>query len=143
MKKLVVCGTGAFGVAAAALGLFGAGIAAAAPDVVGKTYSDASSAISDAGAKAVIASRVGDKLSQDQCLVTNAWNAPFVRDDGGSFGHASSEIMLALNCNGGYATAGNPGNSVASPAGRAAKAAADQAAAEQQQQLEQVSTPNE
>jgi hypothetical protein len=48
-----------------------------------------------------------------------------------------------LNCNGGYASANTPGNSVASPEGREAKAAADQAAAEEQQSLEEVSTPDQ
>ena len=50
---------------------------------------------------------------------------------------------MALNCNGGYATANTPGPSLASPEGREAKAAADQAAAEEQQTLEEVSTPNQ
>ena len=50
-------------------------------------------------------------------------------------------VLFNLNCNGGYATAANPGNSLASPEGREAKAAADEAAAQEQQELEAVSTP--
>lgn len=143
MKKLVVGAGAAIATGAAVSMLFGAGVAAAAPDVVGQTYSDASTAIEDSGASTKVAVTVGSKLSQDDCIVTNAWDAPFVRDSGGSYGHADSEVMVALNCDGDHATANHPGASVASPAGREAKAAADEAAAEEQQQLEEVSTPDE
>lgn len=143
MKKLVVGAGAAIATGAAVSLLFGAGIAAAAPDVVGQTYSDASTAIEDSGSSAKVAVTVGSKLSQGDCIVTNAWDAPFVRDSGGSFGHADSEVMVALNCDGDHATANHGGASVASPAGREAKAAADEAAAAEQEQLEQVSTPDE
>ncbi len=144
MKKLIV-GAGAAAAAAACMALFGTGVAAAAPDVVGQTYADASSAIDEAGSTAIVASTVGGRLPQDECIVTNAWDAPFVRDMdfAGEFGHADSEVMLALNCNGDHATATNAGPSLGSPEGREAKAAADQAAAEEQQSLEEVSTPDE
>lgn len=136
MKKLMFLGAGAIG--AASLALFGAGIATAAPDVVGMTYADASEEIDSSGGSAVVAARVGDKLEQDECIVTNAWDAPFVRDVdfAGEFGHADSEVMLSLNCAGGYATATNPGASVSSPMGREAKAAAEEAAAEQSEEAE-------
>ena len=57
MKKIIVSTStiGAAGVAMGALGLFGAGIASAAPDVVGMTYGDAVSAIEDDGGTAKIA----------------------------------------------------------------------------------------
>ncbi|QRY51891.1 hypothetical protein [Mycolicibacterium septicum] len=151
MKKVVVGAGAAIATGAAVSLLFGAGVAAAAPDVVGQTYSDASSAIEDSGSSAKVAVTVGSKLSQGDCIVTNAWDAPFVRDSGGSFGHADSEVMVALNCDGDHATATHGGASVASPAGREAKAASDEeeakaeaeAAAAQQEQLEEVSTPDE
>jgi hypothetical protein len=131
----------AVGVAAAAAAvsaaLYGAGIAGAAPDVVGDTYSDAVAAIERQGGTAVIATRVGSGADADDCIVTNAWNAPFLRD-GES---ASGEVMVALNCNGAVASAGTAGNSAASPAGREAKAAADEAAAAEKAPLEEVSTP--
>ncbi|WP_162464718.1 MULTISPECIES: hypothetical protein [unclassified Mycolicibacterium] len=148
MKKLVVVGAGAAVATGAAVSmLFGTGIAAAAPDVVGHTYSDASSAIGDSGASAKVAVTVGSQLSQGDCIVTNAWNAPFVRDGN----HASGEVMVALNCDGDHATANHPGASVASPAGRQAKAVADmaeakaaaEAAAAEEEQLAEVSTPDE
>lgn len=150
MNKLMAVGAGTAG-ALAVISLVGAGTAAATPDVVGKKYSDASQAISDGGGTPKIAVTVGSELSQDDCIVTNVWNAPFVRDTGGSYGHASGEVMLSLNCDGDHATATHPGASVASPAGHAAKQAADKAeqeaadkaAAEQQQGLEEVSSPDQ
>lgn len=131
MKMFVVGAGAAFVTGAAVSLLFGAGMAAAAPDVVGQTYSDASGAIEDSGSSAKVAVTVGSKLSQGDCIVTNAWDAPFVRD--GS--HASGEVMVALNCDGAHATANHPGASVASPAGREAKAADDEAAAEEEAKL--------
>lgn len=144
MKKLIVLGAGAAVAASAAVSsLLGAGIAAAAPDVVGQTYSDAATAIEDDGGTPKVAVTVGSKLSQDDCIVTNAWDAPFMRDDGGEFAHADGEVMVALNCDGGHATATNPGASIASPAGREAKAAADEAAAAEEEELAEASTPDE
>jgi hypothetical protein len=126
------------------MGLFGTGVAAA-DDYAGQTYADASSAASDAGDSVVVAARVGDKLSQDECLVTRSQTAPFASANDGA--HVSGQVQFYLNCNGGYATATNPGASLGSPEGRDAKAAADEAAAEEQAKaeeeasLEEVSTP--
>ncbi len=142
MKQHIVLGGGIIA-ASASMALFGSGVAAAAPDVVGERYADAASAIADAGGTAVVASTVGGRLSRNDCLVTNAWNGSFVRDVGGEFGHSGGEVMLALNCNSDHATAASAGPSVASPAGREAKAAADEAAAQQEQELQLVSTPDE
>lgn len=142
MKKLMATSAGAAG-AFTVLALLGAGTANAAPDVVGQKYSDAATAIGDSGGTPKVAVTVGSALSQDACIVTSAWNAPFVRDTGGAYGHSDGEVMVSLNCNGDHATATNPGASVASPVGREAKAAADQAAAAEEQQLAQVSTPDE
>jgi hypothetical protein len=141
VKKLIVLGAGPVVAAAAASAvLFGAGTAAAAPDVVGQTYSDAQTAIEDGGGTAVIASRFGDKLDEGDCIVTNAYDASFLRDgadDGG-------QVNVVLNCSGAYATATNPGASVASPLGGAAKSEAEkQAEEEEAASLEEASTPDE
>ena len=141
MKKLIVLGAGPVVAAAAASAvLFGAGTAAAAPDVVGQKYSDAQTAIEDGGGTAVIASRFGDKLDESECIVTNAYDASFLRDgtdDGG-------QVNVVLNCDGAYATATNPGASVASPLGGAAKSEAEkQAEEEEAASLEEASTPDE
>ncbi|OBK79983.1 hypothetical protein A5650_07140 [Mycobacterium sp. 1164985.4] len=113
--------------------------ATAAPDVVGQTYSDAVSAIEEEGGMAVVAARVGDKLDQGDCIVTNAWDASFLRIDA-----SGSQVHLALNCAGGYATATNPGASVANPLGRAAKSKAEEEAEnEEVEELEAPVTPDE
>jgi hypothetical protein len=120
------------------MALFGSGVAAA-DDYAGQTYADASAAASEAGQTVVVAARVGDKLSQDDCLVTRSQTAPFADADDGS--HVDGQVQLYLNCNAGYATATTPGSSMGSPEGRAAKAAADEAAAQEEAPLEAVSTP--
>ena len=122
------------------MALFGTGVAMA-DDYAGQTYADASSAASDAGQDVVVAARVGDKVDQDDCIVTRSQVAPFADADDGD--HYDSQVQFYLNCNSDHATATSAGPSVASPEGREAKAAADQAAAEEQQSLEEVSTPNE
>ena len=138
MKKSIVLSAGSVVAASALMALFGTGVAAA-DDYAGQTFADASSAASDAGQTVVVAGRVGDKLEQDECLVTRSQTAPFASANDGA--HVSDQVQFYLNCNGGYATATNPGASLASPEGREAKSAADQAAAEEQASLEEVSTP--
>ena len=139
MKKVTVVGLGSAVLAAAAsAALFGAGSAAAAPDVVGMKYSDAQEEIEDAGGRAVVASRVGDQLEQGDCIVTNIRDSSFLRIDSAD----RDEMSVALNCNGEYATATNPGTSVAHPLGRAAKSKAEEEAEdEEEQELAEAATP--
>ena len=123
MKKLIVLGAGpAIAAVAASAALFGAGTAVAAPDVVGQTYSDAQAAIEESGGSATVASRIGDKLDEGDCIVTNAWDASFLRIDSA----ASDQVQVVLNCNGAFATATNPGTSVQNPLGREAKSQAEE-----------------
>ncbi|MGV0745343.1 hypothetical protein [Mycolicibacterium sp. XJ870] len=131
---LVVLAAGAAIAAGAALS--GAGVAGADPNLVGYPYSDVASAIEDSGGSPKVAVTVGSKLAQDDCIVTNTWNAP-------TFEHTGGLVMVALNCDGDHATATTPGASVASPVGREAKAAADAAAAAEEAELAQASTPDE
>nr|WP_234712933.1 PASTA domain-containing protein [Mycolicibacterium komanii] len=113
--------------------------ATVAPDVVGQTYSDAASAIEEEGDTAVVAARVGDKLDQGDCIVTNAWDASFLRIDA-----SGAQVHLALNCAGGYATATNPGAFINNPVGRAAKSKAEEEAENQElEELEAPVTPDE
>ncbi len=121
MKKFGVYATTAVGATAVSMAFFGTGIAAA-DDYAGQTYSDASSAISDAGKKAVIASRAGDTLSDDDCIVTHSQSAPWIKGD--DFAPVTDTVLVYLNCNATVATAKDPGNSAGSPEGRAAIAAA-------------------
>ncbi len=140
MKKIIIsASTVGIAAVAGALGLFGAGIASAAPDVVGMTYGDAVSKIEDGGGTAKISVTVGDRQdSMGDCLVTSASDAPFVHDDGGSFTHVDGEVLLALNCNRGAATATTPGASMGSPEGRAFQAKAEEQAAAQQNQQDEL-----
>ena len=129
MRKLL--GMAAIAVAAVPVGMAATGVAAA-DDYAGKTYADASSAIADAGQKAVIATRSGDSEEDDKCVVTSSEQAPWIKGD--DFAPVTDTVLLNLNCNAGVASAKTPGNSAASPEGRAAiQAAKDQAAQEQEQ----------
>ncbi len=127
MTKLIRSAAGVTGLAAVSLALFGSGIAAA-DDYAGQTYSDASGAIGKAGQKAVIAGSVGSVLAQADCIVTRSQQADWLK--GSNFSPVTDTVLLWLNCNAKLATAGTPGNSLASPEGRAEKAAEDQKAAE-------------
>jgi hypothetical protein len=126
VKKFIVLGIGSVGTAAAAMALLGTGIAAA-DDYAGQTYADASSAASDAGQTVLIASRVGDRLAQDDCIVTSSQAAPFIHGD--DFAHVTDTVQFNLNCEGAYASATSPGASLASPEGQAAKSTVEDAAA--------------
>lgn len=126
MTKLIRSAAGVTGFTAVSLALFGSGIAAA-DDYAGQTYSDASGAIDKAGQKAVIAGSVGSVLAQGDCIVTRSQQADWLK--GSNFSPVTDTVLLWLNCNAKLATAGTPGNSLASPEGRAEKAA--EAAAQQ------------
>jgi len=117
MKVLTVLfGAAAAGVAATIS--VGAGIAAATPDVVGQTYFDAKQTIQASGSQAIIATRIGGRVDEDKCIVTNAWVRTSVTQI-----YEKPEydaVMVALNCNAAVASAVSPGNSAASPEGRQA-----------------------
>lgn len=123
MKKFGMYVITAVGATAASMAFFGTGIAAA-DDYAGQTYGDASKAISDAGDKAVIASRTGDTLTDDDCVVTHSQSAPWIKGD--DFAPVTDTVLVNLNCNATVASAKEPGNSAASPEGRAAIAAAQE-----------------
>ncbi|WP_167097627.1 hypothetical protein [Mycobacterium sp. DL592] len=134
MKKPLVLGIGAVGVAAASFAVFGSGVASAVNEYAGQTYADASQAISNAGQTAVIATRVGSFLPTDQCTVTGSRSANFLNSSGTS---SSGQVLLYLNCNNSFAAAGVPGNSIGSPEGRQARADYEEKVAEQQAQAQQ------
>jgi hypothetical protein len=143
VKKLIVVGSSAIG-ALAVSALLGGGVASA-DDFAGQTYADASSAAGNAGLSVVVASRVGATSDEGNCLVTRSQTAPFASGNDGV--HVSSTVQFYLNCNGGVASATKAGNSLASPEGRTARAAeeqaAAQAAAQEEAALAAVSTPDE
>jgi len=117
MKKFGVYAMAAVGATAVSMTFLGSGIAAA-DDYSGQTYGDASKSISDAGKKAVIASRAGDTLADDDCIVSHSQSAPWIKGD--DFSPVTDTVLVYLNCNATVATAKDPGNSAASPEGRAA-----------------------
>ena len=119
MKKLNVLAGGAVGAMVVWLPMVGAGVAAA-DDYAGQTYADASSALSDAKLKGVIATRTGDTLPNDKCIVTHSEKASWLKGD--KFGAVTDTVLLYLNCNATVASAKAPGNSAGSPEGRAALA---------------------
>ncbi len=116
MKVLTVL----FGAAAAVAATIsvGAGVASAAPDVVGQTYRDAKSTIQAEGSAVIIATRTGGQAETDKCIVTNAWDKPSVNQPRHAPG--PDTVWVALNCNAAVASAGSPGNSAGSPEGRQA-----------------------
>jgi len=112
---------------AASMALFSTGVAGAANEYVGMTYAEAVAALTKAGLKPVVATRVGEALSQDQCVVTRSENTSRMAPASGkkqTFGMAKDTVLLFLDCAAPIASAGTPGNSAASPEGRAAIAAA-------------------
>ncbi len=127
MKKFGIYVTTAVGATAVSMAFFGTGIATA-DDYAGQTYGDASSAISNAGKKAVVASRAGDTLSDDECIVSHSQSAPWVKGD--DFAPVSDTVLVYLNCNATVASAKQPGNSAGSPEGRAAIKAAQEKASD-------------
>jgi hypothetical protein len=126
--RYVITAVGASVVSLVSLASLGTGIAAA-DDYSGQTYGDASQAISDAGKKAVIASRAGDTLDDDKCVVTHSQSAPWIKGD--DFSPVSDTVLVYLNCNATVASNKDPGNSAGSPEGRAAIQQAQQDQADQ------------
>jgi hypothetical protein len=120
-----VLGASATAAAFAALGLAGSGVAVAdsGPDVTGQKYSDAQSALSGAGLTPVVETTVGDQKAWPDCVVTRAQKRT-VQPPPDSSGSATTQMLVSLNCEAPIASATAPGNSAASPEGRAAVAAA-------------------
>src|SRR6478736_8637039 len=79
VKPILLSGS-AVGATAVSMVMFATGIAAA-DDYAGKTYADASSALSGASLKGVIAGRVGETLPTDQCVVTHSEKALWIKGD--------------------------------------------------------------
>jgi hypothetical protein len=128
MNKLIARFIGVFATTVAPMAILATGIAAAADDYAGKTYADAQSALSNSKLKGVIATRVGDMVSDDKCVVIRSEKAPWIKGD--KFGVVSDTVLLFLNCNAAVASPTTPGNSAASPEGKAAIASAKSAPAQ-------------
>ena len=131
MKKISCVSAGVLTVMAASTMVFAPGIAAA-DDYAGQKFSDVMSSLGDADLKGVIATRTGDTLEDDECVVTRSEKAPWIKGD--DFAPVTDKMLLDLNCNAGVASAKTSGNSKASPEGRAAIEAAKEEAAQDQAQ---------
>jgi hypothetical protein len=130
VKRTLARGVGLVGGATALFALFGTGTAAAVDEYAGQTFNDAATAIYNNGESAVISTRIGSFLPTGACIVSGSRNAKSLD----SSGNSSSRVLLDLNCNYMFALAGVPGNSLGSPEGRTARAAAEAKLAEQQAQ---------
>jgi hypothetical protein len=118
-----VFGVGATAVALAALAISGSGVALADTDVTGQKWSDAQGTLSGAGEKPVISTTVGDQKAWPDCIVTRTQKRT-VQPPENSSGSATNEVLVSLNCDASIASATAPGNSAASPEGKAAAAQA-------------------
>lgn len=125
MHARAVLGVSGATAALAALAISGGGLASAATNVTGQKYSDAQSALSSAGFKPVVVSTAGDQKAWPDCIVTRTQKRT-VQPPANSSGSATTEMLVSLNCDAGIASATAPGNSAASPEGKAAAAAAAQ-----------------
>lgn len=108
-----------------AMSTLGSGVAEAAsqPNVVGQKYSDASSQLSSAGLSVVVTTTVGDTVDRSDCIVTRQQSRTEAPPENTS-ASPTNQVLLALNCGAPVASATSAGNSLASPEGRAAAAAA-------------------
>jgi hypothetical protein len=123
----IALGVCAIGAGITALALSGSGVAAADTDVTGQKYSDAQGVLTGAGFTPVIRTTVGDQLNRGDCVVTRTQKRT-IPAPANSSASATNEMLVSLNCEAGIASATQPGNSAASPEGRAAEAAAAAAA---------------
>jgi hypothetical protein len=96
-----------------------------ADSYTGRSYAEVAQKISDKGGKPVISTVVGTQLATDDCIVASWRKASYVKDD--NFDHEEN-YLLSLNCSAKLAHAGQPGNSLATPAGREEKAIEEGAA---------------
>ena len=123
MKQILIsiAFTSAF-LAAVATGT-GVAQAASSPSVVGQKYSDAQGALSGAGFTIVVSNTVGDQTARPDCIVTHQQDRTVPPPENTS-ASPGKQTLLALNCDAQVASAKSPGNSLASPEGRAAAASA-------------------
>ena len=130
MKRLLLRSLGSIGLSFAAAVSVGsvAAQAASPPNVVGQKYSDATSQLSAAGDSVVVSTTVGDTVSRSDCIVTRQQGRTESAPENTS-ASPTNQVLLALNCGAQVATATSAGNSLASPEGRAAAAAAASKAA--------------
>ena len=143
MGKLTVIGAGAVGAAGVAMALVGQGVAGAdtLSDVTGKYYGEAKDVLSQAGLTPIVATRVGDLVNEDKCVIDRVQKANFTNGTGTA---ATDTVYVYLNCYANVASTVQPGYSRQSELGKTAweaqQEAQQKAAAEQAAQSEQSVT---
>jgi hypothetical protein len=128
MKQILISIGFISAIAAAVAAGTGVAQAASSPSVVGQKYSDAQSALSGAGFTIVVSNTVGDQTARPDCVVTHQQDRTVPAPEN-TAASPSKQTLLALNCDAQVASAKSPGNSLASPEGRAAAASAAASAA--------------
>ena len=93
---------------------FGSNPASAINEYVGLTYEQV---MNRTRGRAVIATRVGQYLPTEQCIVTGSRRATFLDSSGNNKG----KVLVDLNCHDPMTTAGHSGYSVATPQGKKAQ----------------------
>jgi hypothetical protein len=94
----------------------GVASASSAPDVVNKKYADASADLSKAGYTAVVSTRIGDDVPQNDCIVVHQQTETtpthgtkkYLVDE-------SKNVFVSLSCYAGKAAQGEPGYSANDP----------------------------
>ncbi len=119
MRKLIGIGCGAIAAAGATMALVGHGTATAAPDVSGQTYGKAKQSLAGWGLNPIVATRVGDRVADDNCIVDRVQDANFVSGTGSA---ASNTVYVYLNCYGNVASTTSPGYSAQNPMGKTVEA---------------------
>jgi hypothetical protein len=134
VRKLIVFGAAALGAAGVAMASIGQGVARAddpLSEVTGKYYGQAKAVLAKAGLNPIVATRVGDLTSDDQCVIDRVQPANFTNGAGGA---ASKTVYVYLNCYANVASANQPGYSRQSQLGSEAYNSQQQQAQQQQQQ---------
>ena len=119
LKSLMVLAAAA----GAAMTLSSTGVADAqgSPSVAGQKFSEASATLKKAGYDVKVAAAVGDRLSQDDCVVTNQREFKPAGFGPSQFKVQKTMVMLTIDCNSAVASVTDAGSSAESPEGRAAK----------------------
>jgi hypothetical protein len=142
VRKLIVIGAGAVGVAGVAMAFVGHGVAGAdaLSDVTGKYYGQAKAVLSKAGLTPIVATRVGDVALDDNCVIDRIQKANFATGTGGA---ASKTVYVYLNCYANVASALQPGYSRQSQLGSEAYNAQQQQQQQQQAAAQQQTPPEQ
>jgi beta-lactam-binding protein with PASTA domain len=100
VQKLIIIAAGLVAAVAASLTLMSTGVAGAAPDVSGQTFSEAQATLKESGYAAVMSTAVGDTLAQGDCKVVRQETTMASAFVGGDVTAPAStpKVLLSLDC---------------------------------------------